>query len=64
MFHENSDSGSMCKKPYSCNDLEEVPGLMTVKNFTNGGYDVENCKVLVCVKSIGARKRCEFSLKN
>ncbi|KAF2259306.1 hypothetical protein CC78DRAFT_74412 [Lojkania enalia] len=57
MFHENSDNGTMCKKPYGCKDLEALPGLMTVKNFTDGGYDVDDCKVLVCVKSIGARKK-------
>lgn len=31
---------------------------MTVKNFLDGGYDVEDSKILVCVKSIGARKKC------
>ncbi|KAF2659653.1 hypothetical protein K491DRAFT_755187 [Lophiostoma macrostomum CBS 122681] len=58
MLHENSDNGTMCKKPYGwTSDTQSLPGLMTVKNFTDGGYDVNDCKVLVCVKSIGARKK-------
>jgi len=35
---------------------------MTLKSFTDGGYDVEEPKLLVCVKSIGARKKCEWFL--
>ncbi|KAF2112935.1 hypothetical protein BDV96DRAFT_497013 [Lophiotrema nucula] len=57
VFHQNSDNGTMCKKPYRCKDTQTIPGLMTLRNFTDGGYDVDYCKVLVCVKSIGARKK-------
>jgi hypothetical protein len=67
MLHENSDNGTMCKKPYGWkSETQSLPGLMTVKNFTDGGYDVDDCKVLVCVKSIGARKKCKVpnSYKN
>jgi hypothetical protein len=56
MLHENSDNGTMFKRPFGWKDTEALPGLMTVKNFTDGGYDVDNCKMLVCVKSVGARK--------
>ena len=31
--------------------------MMTLKTFTDGGYDILDCKILVCVKSIGQRKR-------
>jgi hypothetical protein len=57
MLHENSDNGIMFKRPFGWKDTEPLPGLMTVKNFTNGGYEVDDCKVLVCVKSIGSRKK-------
>ena len=30
---------------------------MTLKNFVDGGYDVAEAKILVCVKSIGAKKK-------
>jgi hypothetical protein len=35
-----------------------LPGLMTLKSFTDGGYDIDEPKLLVCVKSIGAKKKC------
>ena len=59
MVHENSDDGILCRRPYGIKDNYHLAGLMTVKNFMDGGYDVDDCKILVCVKSIGARKKCE-----
>ncbi len=60
MVHERSDEGVMFKRPFGVRDPMPLPGLMTLRNFTDGGYDVEDCKLLVCVKSIGARKKCEL----
>ncbi|CAO2655143.1 Nn.00g102070.m01.CDS01 [Neocucurbitaria sp. VM-36] len=57
MVHENSDDGTQFRRPFNCRDSKALPGLMTLKSFTDGGYDVEEPKLLVCVKSIGARKR-------
>jgi hypothetical protein len=57
ILHENSDNGTMFKRPFGWKDTEPLPGLMTVKNFTKGGFEVDDCKVLVCVKSIGACKK-------
>ncbi|KAF2681655.1 hypothetical protein K458DRAFT_77332 [Lentithecium fluviatile CBS 122367] len=62
MVHERIDDGNMFKRPFGVRDSQVLPGLMTLKNFTDGGYDVEDCKLLVCVKSIGARKK--FTNKN
>jgi hypothetical protein len=59
MVHENSDEGKMFKKPFGVRDSVPLLGLMTLKNFVDGGYDVDDCKLLVCVKSIGARKKCK-----
>jgi hypothetical protein len=58
MAHENSDNGTQFKRPFNCRDSRALPGLLTLKSFTDGGYDIEEPKLLVCVKSIGARKRC------
>jgi hypothetical protein len=58
MIHLNSDDGTQFKRPFNCRDSKTLPGLMTLKSFTDGGYDVDECKLLVCVKSIGARKKC------
>lgn len=60
MVHENSDNGTQFKQPFNCRDLRVLQGLMTLQSFTDGGYDVEEPKLLVCIKSIGARKRCLF----
>lgn len=60
MVHERSDDGTLCKKPFGARGTAPTPGLMTLRNFTEGGYDVDDCKLLVCVKSIGARKKCQF----
>ncbi|UPX14921.1 uncharacterized protein EKO05_0005392 [Ascochyta rabiei] len=57
MVHENSDNGTQFKRPFNCTDFRALPGLMTLKSFTDGGYDVDEPKLLVCVKNIGARKR-------
>ncbi|KAF7448985.1 hypothetical protein Ptr902_02924 [Pyrenophora tritici-repentis] len=57
MVHENSDDGTRFKRPYGVSESRVLPGLMTLKSFTDGGYDVEEPKLLVCVKSIGARKK-------
>jgi hypothetical protein len=62
MVHENSDDGTRFKRPYGVRESKVLPGLMTLKNFTDGGYDVEEPKLLVCVKSIGARKKCTSHL--
>ncbi|KAH8725923.1 hypothetical protein GQ44DRAFT_706728 [Phaeosphaeriaceae sp. PMI808] len=57
MLHEISDDGTQFKRPFNCHDTQALEGLMTLKNFTDGGYDVKEVKVLVCVKSISAKKQ-------
>ncbi|GME43506.1 hypothetical protein GTA08_BOTSDO03807 [Neofusicoccum parvum] len=34
-----------------------MTGLMTLSSFAAGGHDVSDAKVLLCVKSVGARKK-------
>jgi hypothetical protein len=58
MIHENSDDGTQFKRPFNCKDSKTLSGLMTLKSFADGGYDINEPKLLVCIKSIGARKRC------
>ena len=58
LVQENSDDGTMCKMPAGYQDGKQLPGLMTLKNFVDGGSEVLDAKVLVCVKSIGGRKTC------
>lgn len=58
MLHESSDDGTRFKRPYGVKESKVLAGLMTLKSFTDGGYDIEEPKLLVCIKSIGARKQC------
>jgi hypothetical protein len=61
MIHENSDKGLLCKTPLGFNKSQALVGLMTLKNFIDGGYEVAEGRILVCVKSIGARKKGKWS---
>ncbi|KAF1829693.1 hypothetical protein BDW02DRAFT_509332 [Decorospora gaudefroyi] len=56
MVHEHSDDGTRFKRPF-VKETIGLGGLMTLKSFTDGGYDIEDPRLLVCVKSIGARKK-------
>ena len=59
MVQERSDEGVMCKTPSGYREGKQLDGLMTLKNFIDGGHEVADGKILVCVKSIGGRKKCE-----
>ncbi|SMQ45768.1 unnamed protein product [Zymoseptoria tritici ST99CH_3D7] len=56
MIHENSDDGRY-RTPLGYRQGVPLNGLMTLQNFIDGGYDVADAKILVVVKSIGARKK-------
>lgn len=59
MVQEKSDEGMICKSPLGYRDGKQMDGLMTLKSFIEGGYELADGKILVCVKSIGGRKKCE-----
>ena len=59
MVQTQSDEGVMCKTPLGYRDGRQLDGLMTLKSFIEGGHELPDGKILVCVKSIGARKKCE-----
>jgi hypothetical protein len=60
MVHENSDNGAMYRTPLDYRARRPLTGVMTLQNFNDGGYDVVGAKILVVVKSIGAKKRGKF----
>lgn len=47
--------------PMGHEDGKQLTGLMTLRNFIEGGHEVKDGKILVCVKSIGTRKKCRFN---
>ena len=57
MVHENSDNGAMFRKPLGFREGHPLSGVMTLQNFVDGGFDVIDAKMLVVVKSIGAKKK-------
>ena len=57
MIHENSDDGTMFKRPLGHREGRQMADLMTLQNFVDGGYDVVGARILVVVKSLGQRKR-------
>ncbi len=61
-MQEKSDEGILCKTPLGYKDGKQLDGLITLKNFMDGGHEVASGKVLVCVKSIGGRKKCKRTL--
>lgn len=56
MVHEQSDQGTLCKAPLEYKPRRALNGLMTLHNFVNGGYDILDCKILLVVKWIAAKK--------
>ena len=51
------DEHAVCRTPLGYREGKALPGLMTLKNFVEGGFEIVGCKVLVCVKSIGSKKQ-------
>jgi hypothetical protein len=60
MVHENSDDGTMFKRPLGHREGRQMSNLMTLQNFIEGGYDVVGAKILVVVKSLGQHKKSEL----
>ncbi|KAL8964272.1 MAG: hypothetical protein Q9183_004567 [Haloplaca sp. 2 TL-2023] len=56
MIETDNDDGSLYRSPLGSTNGHQLEGLVTLKNYFDGGHDIEGTKVLVCVKSIGGRK--------
>ena len=57
MVHENSDNGAMYRTPLGYREGRPLSGVMALQNFIDGGHDVIDAKILLVVKSIGAKKK-------
>ncbi|RDW82910.1 hypothetical protein BP5796_04401 [Coleophoma crateriformis] len=52
------DISDTCRRPLACTPHGPLPGLMSLESYLTTGHDgVTGVKILVCVKSIGARKK-------
>jgi len=56
MIHRHSDPGSQFRTPLGYSDGQPIPTLMTLRTFVNGGHEIVDCKIMVCIKSIGPTK--------
>ena len=59
MIQDQSDEGTLCKTPLGYREGKQLAGLITLKNFIDGGHEVPQARILVCVKSIGGKKKCK-----
>jgi len=57
MLHDQGDDDLRCRLPLGHREGQPLSGLMTLKNFMEGGNEVINCKIIVCVRAIGAKKK-------
>lgn len=60
MVHENSDDGKMYRTPLDYREGLPINRLMTIQTFMDGGFDVVDAKILVVIKSIGAKRKGVF----
>ncbi|KAL8810144.1 MAG: hypothetical protein Q9200_002814, partial [Gallowayella weberi] len=65
MVHADKRDGTLLgeRHGYSYFHDKQLPGLTTLKRYIDRGHDVPTAKVLVCVKSIGGRKKCTVATK-
>lgn len=58
MIHTTASTALLCRTPLDYRKGTPLLGLMTLETFLGSGHDgVVGARLLVCVKSIGARKR-------
>jgi hypothetical protein len=62
MIHEESGLEGRFRTPLGYDEGESLPNLMTLRNFIDGGYDVPNARLLLCVKAVGAKKTSTLPL--
>lgn len=53
----HKEHSAIYRKPLDYRQNVPLVGLMTLKSFVDGGYDIEHAKILVCVKSLGPKKK-------
>ena len=54
----SDDDFTRYKSPLGYHQGEPLPYLMALKEYLDGGYETNESKILVCIKSIGPRKKC------
>ncbi len=60
LLHDQSDNALLCKTPLGYTEGQPLEGLVTLRCLTEDGHDPACGRILVCVKSIGPKKRGAF----
>ena len=55
--HGDSNQIAQSKHQLSIDYSQQKKSLMTLKSFTDGGWEVTDARIIVIVKSIGARRK-------
>ncbi|KAF1350721.1 hypothetical protein BDV97DRAFT_154736 [Delphinella strobiligena] len=55
--HDENDEPTQCRAPLGFETALNIQSLMTLKAYVDGGWEVDDAKIMVVVKSIGARKK-------
>jgi hypothetical protein len=63
MLLENDYPAIMFKKPLCYREDEALSELMTLKTFADGGNEVSNARILVCVKGVGTKKKSKVEFR-
>lgn len=56
VVHEEGFFAGRFRTPLGYDEGESLPNLMTLRSFIDGGYDVPNARLLLCVKAVGPKK--------
>jgi len=59
-IYDESEMLGLYRLPMGYQEGQQLGGLMTLKSFADGGYEVSDAKILGVVKSIGAKKKGIF----
>ncbi|KAL8949969.1 MAG: hypothetical protein Q9222_003963 [Ikaeria aurantiellina] len=59
--HMDEDDRTSFRTPLDYSDGKQLADLMTLKIFIEGGNEATTAKVLICVKSIGGRRKRIFT---
>lgn len=57
MVLADKDRDMLFKKPLGYTTGKQLTGLTNLRALINGGHEIADCRVIVCVKSIGGRKK-------
>ena len=56
MIHRQKRYLEVCRQPLEYEEDKPLQRLINLMAYTRGAYEIENSRVLVCVKNLGVKK--------